>query len=427
MNRRQIVSRETRIFRRVLFIWALVLGIGHADWVPGEIRHATAPPLAPRLVGFGDGHFLGVFPDWYVALSLVARSIDGKQWEFSSLPPMVFSQRAPVYGDGRWVMAARRALEGPGNGGPGRSELLRCASNHAGGWVALSESAVLVSDDLTSWSLRWSAATPENASSRLLSIAQDPASGRWVAAGSRWSDAAGREVGLAITSTDLNAWTMETFEDDLRFTGVAVGNRRWCLVGDNSPATTGALPTSPTNSTWSTSSDGLSWTRETPAPLAIIPGSATFLDGQWVVTARLRGTDPGSRSSIYTSPDGVTWTDRLPDGPRYGPTRVITTESGCLAMGWTGGTVQPDGQIPVDFWASPDGINWTRDPRGPASLYGVADLAFGDVAWIGVGGAIIHLAHRCGGQRTDQPDRRHRRELLCDRLALNSTVSPCPP
>ncbi len=85
--------------------------------------------------------------------------------------------------------------------------------------------------------------------------------------------------------------------------------------------------------------------------------SLYFNNKIWVLGGEGVGTNGGSKNDIWSSPDGVTWTQELanaPWGPRFSHSAIVFNNKMWVIAGNNG--LNNDYS---DVWSSPDGINWT--------------------------------------------------------------------
>jgi len=161
------------------------------------------------------------------------------------------------------------------------------------------------------------------------------------------------------------------------FGTAALNGKLWVIGGRG---TSGSL-----NDVWS-SSDGVTWTQE----LANAPWSArnshtvTAFNGKLWVMGGYTGAG-GYRNGIWSSPDGINWTQETASAawsPRAGH-RVVEYNSKLWLMGGvkSGGGFQ-------DVWNSTDGINWTlvTDTAAWSNRNGFGAAVFNDKLWV-MGGA----------------------------------------
>lgn len=190
------------------------------------------------------------------------------------------------------------------------------------------------------------------------------ANGIYVAVGN------GGSWGTIITSQDATTWTPRLVpgvgaprQQQLR--AVAFGNGQFAAVGDRD-----SIYTSP---------DGISWTMRTSWSGASILNVA-FGNGQFVAVGGGTNSLGQPVSTILSSPDGVTWTPRVSGTTNalYG----VTFANGQYVVTGFNGTIL----------TSPDGIAWTSRTSGSTQpLYSVI-LAGGKymaVGGSGFGGTIL--------------------------------------
>jgi hypothetical protein len=175
----------------------------------------------------------------------------------------------------------------------------------------------------------------------------------------------------AISSIIANIWTEQTNPkpQDLQAVcwGVPSGtNGLFVAVGEEtlgSPSGDAYIVTSP---------DGITWT-ERVNPYSFDLYGVIFGGGKFVAVGEVTTASPTQGSYILTSPDGVTWTHRSNPGNArlraiaYGEPAGSPTEGLFVAVGDAVGN--GDSLI----LTSPDGITWTErsNPRGSLELQGV--------------------------------------------------------
>jgi len=173
--------------------------------------------------------------------------------------------------------------------------------------------------------------------------------------------------GCVIKSTDegqtwanINAGAALGIPLTFDFTAVWFGNGRWIMAG-SLPGTGGQL--------YYSDDDGASWTGPIdpdggtgtgPTTTAPAGFSDVFYDGIYVATLGLH-IGVGYRGAIWTSPDGINWTERVADnsyaGGFYGFRGIEWSESQGLLVA---------GGDPDECQTSPDGINWTKQTLAAA-------------------------------------------------------------
>ncbi len=194
----------------------------------------------------------------------------------------------------------------------------------------------VVVDGVFQASASWNSISAVNNDDAWLDIAYG--NGTFVAVG----DATG--VGDAVmTSPDGETWTAQSAAgNNDAWAGVTYGNGQFVAVG-NGPGTDRVM----------TSSDGITWIVQTIASVPL--QSVTYGDGLFVavscgLTGEVCDTTVSTENRIYTSSDGVTWTDRSAAGNDDSWTGVTYGDGLFVAVAATGTT---------RIMTSPDGINWT--------------------------------------------------------------------
>jgi hypothetical protein len=192
------------------------------------------------------------------------------------------------------------------------------------------------------------------------------------------SDQSGGDWDAAVwTSPDGSTWTRVP-HDEAVFGGdngqamrsVAVGGPGLVAVGrDASGGDADAA-------VW-TSPDGLTWTR-VPHDEAVFGGddwqvlASVVAGGPGLVAIGLDGPIDDWDAAVWTSPDGLTWTQVPHDETVFGGYgsqdmwSVVAVGSGLVAVGYDG----PDDDRDAAVWTSPDGLTWTRVPHDEAIFGG---------------------------------------------------------
>ena len=345
---------------------------GGMNWVAED---SGVPGNFNALANF-DGRFVGAGGDGTLSTSASVGT-----WEAVSSGNNS-RLRALGWNDGLWVAGGRddRTLSGSNNTRryiiftspdgivwtdrsfdraiPGIQDQIYDLTRIGDRWVAAADGVALTSTDGISWTETDAVAPGFGTENRAVAGSGD----RIVIVGGR--EGTDDERGAIHLSTDGGAtWTsqfspVENFLDGLAWTGsqfVAVG-------------TGGAILTSPNGA------EG-TWTPQTRVTFARLR-DVIFAGGQLVAVG---GDFAGSgRSTILTSPDGITWT------PRTSPTdqllfSVMHTGSIYVATGYDGTVL-----------TSPDAINWTlRTPPTTHELYAPAATDGTQLLVAGEAGAIL--------------------------------------
>ena len=159
------------------------------------------------------------------------------------------------------------------------------------------------------------------------------------------------------SSPDGVTWTQATAHApwDARsdFQAVVFNNKIW-VMGGNPGAVSGCAGQT-CHDVWS-SPDGVTWTQmNANAPWAGMDafGSVVFNNKIWVM-----GWAPSTgMTGVWSSPDGVTWTQtnaNAPWGPRNGFGTLVFNNK-IWVMGGSGNNTNW-----ADVWSSPDGVTWTQ-------------------------------------------------------------------
>ncbi len=158
---------------------------------------------------------------------------------------------------------------------------------------------------------------------------------------------------LALTSADGLAWT-EQPTDSRAWKSIAHGNGTFVVVGDH---------------TIDTSTDGVTWTRQTPSVYVSFQAVA-FGNGQFVTTGVFNDGRGNLYYSVQRSTDGVTWSGE--PAPANTLMRGIAFGNGQFVMAGDNGMI----------FTSPDGITWTQRSSGSGSFN---DLNFANDLFTAVG------------------------------------------
>jgi len=137
-----------------------------------------------------------------------------------------------------------------------------------------------------------------------------------------------------------------------------------------------------------TSTDGVTWTRAPHDPEAFgtgkVPDSATEMEGVTAGGPGLvavgsvdEGVEEQSRSAVWTSVDGITWT-RVPHDEAIfgrvgiqGMASVTSGGPGLVAVGIDEpNSTEAMGGARAAVWTSPDGVTWSRVPDDEAIFGG---------------------------------------------------------
>lgn len=228
-----------------------------------------------------------------------------------------------------------------------------------------------------------------NAAGTIVALGQDGNTGTWIAIvstdnGNTWSSnsipqpariyvdicfALGLFVGLGedgeiITSSDGGAtWILAatvTTADAADWFAIAFGAGVFCIGG--STGNTTGVP----QQIIATSPDTITWTPQfVPVGTLSVQEIAAlcFGGGQFVAVGSYGGFAAVSGFTIYTSPDGATWTGQFPTTP----TPVAPNPLTGVAFG-AGLYVAVTGDGTGTVYTSPDGVNWTLNSVPDASL-----------------------------------------------------------
>ncbi|MFM7751143.1 MAG: PKD domain-containing protein, partial [Opitutaceae bacterium] len=240
------------------------------------------------------------------------------------------------------------------------AQLLYDVTHARGLFVAVGlNQTVLTSPDGASWTRR---SFP--AGNSLTGVTHDGT--RFVASGYRFSNPA--QKGLAAHSPDGITWTTVPVDTGLsQFWGIAAGAGRIVMVGDN-----GSIWTSADGNAWSAASSGVTGTLR----------SVAFADGLFVAS--------GDSGRLLTSPDGRTWTNRS----------LASANSFTGVAKHAGQWVARSGST---VFSSPDGTTWSRvTTTGASNTSTYRMLSVGGVLLSSHTGATVQFAETPGAWESFQ-------------------------
>lgn len=258
----------------------------------------------------------------------VVTSTDGINWSYVNVGASITTATRIAYGNGRWIIS---------------------------GYSSTATTSLVTSTDGINFT-DITGATGLPAVGTVSYPAVYYGNGRWVL-GKNGSGS------CLYTSTDGLSWTPclgDTFPGAL-CKEVYWNGSLWVALGFENPGSP------PGAYTITTSSDGITWTRNTTATFTYISAYAAYYglrarygNGRWIAI--------GQDSLMLTSTDGgVTWSIASPTG--------ITT-SQYIDIAWTGQQwILTGGTSTVRVFTSPNGLNWTQQtlpPLSPASSQGYA-------------------------------------------------------
>lgn len=193
--------------------------------------------------------------------------------------------------------------------------------------------------------------------------------GRYVAVG---------EAGAIMTSTDLANWSVQSVGAEFGLASVAASPSRFVAVGGASGS---AVVT--------TSTDGGNWS---VAYRATVPSTLTkviWAGSQFVAVGCESGADARQYAVFLTSPDGLTWTQRLTGSFELDPLRPGAC--GMKSVAWSGSAFVASG-IDMSWspalWRSTDAVTWWMEgdlPPIEAVWTGYYDVAWGNGRFVAVG------------------------------------------
>ena len=168
--------------------------------------------------------------------------------------------------------------------------------------------------------------------------------------------------GTIVMSSDSTNWLTRTSGGTAYLVSVAYGNGRYVVFGQDYSTSMPALLTSIDGTTWTNRSAIISaiYLSIGNPQIKVIYANNIFVAGG--------GNSLGS--VLMSSPDGVTWTDRVPSQLRtlnYIYNKIVFGQNGFVLLFNTGVLI------------SPDGINWTHKILPPIDSNDISGLTFGPV------------------------------------------------
>jgi hypothetical protein len=316
-------------------------------WSGGSFPSAAGVAPGAIDVSFGSGLFVAVG-----AGGALRTSPDGESWTNRTLPASRLL-RAVAHDGTRFCATgsssgAATSTDGvawtSGNGPAGSAAaVLSTGSRFVSVGSTSNQARIYVSSDCASWT---SASWTPTSSSFFDDVGQG--AGRLVAVGSRFTTT-GEEPIVATSSDGGSVWTsvasgLGAFQGALW--SVAYGAGRWVAAGRS----VGAGPPPLT-----TSIDGVAWAGT----------AATGLEPGTIVSSLVYGSGlfVAAGSGIWTSPDGLSWTRRMPPDETFGS---VTYSSGRFVA--VGGIGTGQGALAI----STNGVDWVVAQRNSRSLRGVA-------------------------------------------------------
>ncbi|MBI4559568.1 MAG: DUF1565 domain-containing protein [Candidatus Hydrogenedentes bacterium] len=187
------------------------------------------------------------------------------------------------------------------------------------------------------------------------------------------------------SSADGSNWTQDTtaapWSARRGHAAVVHDNKLWIIGGDSNGQSLTDVWSSPDGANWTQVTDAVPWTGR-------YSHTSLSLNGQlWLMGGFIGGDSMQMSSEIWSSPDGLNWTQvliRAPWAPRAWHTGAIF-DSKLWVIGGGGGILAFN-----DAWSSPDGTNWTQTvatpPWGPR--LGHSTSAHNNRLWVlgGIGG-----------------------------------------
>ena len=188
--------------------------------------------------------------------------------------------------------------------------------------------------------------------------------------------------GTVMTSPDLSRWTVQASGVDHTLRSVAASPSRFVAVGDN--GSEAVVLGSTDGTTWSVHyrTGGLSPMRMLSK--VIWTGSQFVAVGQEVFLSVAPPWIP--YALVFTSPDGVTWTQRA--GRKIALGDWAPSESAMSSVAWSGKRFVAVGIYRSSAaWTSTDAENWTRIdmPGTPTFEHNLRDITWGNGRFVAVG------------------------------------------
>jgi hypothetical protein len=191
-------------------------------------------------------------------------------------------------------------------------------------------------------------------------------------------------------TTTGDSWTELApfdFSANLLSRGVVFNGAMWLIGG-------GRMDGLDTSDVWR-SADGLTWSRVTTSGSIFSPRDSqrvlAFNDRLWVIGGWDFFTNEGGTETFYndvwSSADGVTWTQHMPSGPTFAPRAGHEAAVFNGRMWVVGGS---DGnQRYNDVWSSADGASWVLERANAAfsPRYTHSLVAFNNALWLFAGSA----------------------------------------
>jgi DNA-directed RNA polymerase specialized sigma24 family protein len=249
--------------------------------------------------------------------------------------------------------------------------------------------------------------------------------------GQEWFGQWTAEAVVVWTSVDGLTWSRVPHDDEIfgeaEVQSVTVGGPGLVAVG-LAPFATRSVA-----AVW-TSPDGLSWSRVAYTRKAF--GSGLAVSGSSIEMSSVTAGGPGlvavggpeSAALVWTSVDGITWSQVPPDADFIGPgdqsiRSIVAGGPGLVAVGTEGFQVPSpsvqDGQSSYEqivvVWTSRDGINWSRVPHNE-SVFGGGDVEMVDV--VADGSNLIAVGSVCTETEVHIYDDGYREERCVDRDAV---------
>jgi hypothetical protein len=293
------------------------------------------------------------------------RSSDGITWQ--QLTPNAFPARqqhaAFVLNNRLWIFGGQRIDNAPSNTGPPPNDA----------WSTT---------DGVSWTQE--AINTEMDRSWLQGVVQEPNRVTFIGGVLR---SYSNQVWQTTTGDSWTELAPFEFSANLLSRGVVFNGAMWLIGG-------GRMDGLDTSDVWR-SADGLTWSRVTTSGSIFSPRDSqrvlAFNDRLWVIGGWDFFTNEGGTETFYndvwSSADGVTWTQHTPSGPTFSPRaghEVAVFNGRMWVVGGSDGNQRYN-----DVWSSADGVNWVLERANAAfsPRYTHSLVAFNNALWLFAGSA----------------------------------------
>jgi hypothetical protein len=170
--------------------------------------------------------------------------------------------------------------------------------------------------------------------------------------------------GTILTSSDGVVWTQQALYTANNLYGIAWSGNKFVAVG--------------AYGTILTSLDGVTWMKQNSSTLNYL-SSVSWSGAQFVAVSGQPDSYAVSDYPIHTSPDGITWIDRVADSGMYGA---------LMDIAWFGSQFVSVG-IEGAILTSPDGVVWTPWASGTNNYLSAVVWSGSQYVVIGKGGMIL--------------------------------------